>query len=365
MAPGGEYARFALSQKKLIDKLFKDFLTEDEVERMVERLAPGEVFRVADFGAADCKNSVDIYKMVMQKCGSRRLHLSVHDLPGNDWNTARETCEALGFSEKESSQFQVSFIPGSFYTTMLPPNSVHLSICCMANHWLSEKVVQKYNLSLEHAFAVHCEDFTSEGEVASFRRASNEDGLNFLLSRAKELVSKNQGKLVLGNSTRIQEDKECVNFTYKAVFEDLSRLLDKWGKSSQGFTLPVYLRSEPEWLDLLESQEVKESKLVVKSSEMEVLENPYWENVFLDPQGDGELEKSKERREKFARDYLRSIMVWAEGTFNRVFGVQSEKTCQGGEEMNEFLKEFEEGLANNPDRYRGDFCLGYMVIEKQ
>ena len=360
MVGGGNYARYASSQKTLIDNLCQRFLTEDKVERMIGELPSGEVFRVADFGAADCKNSADIYRMVMRKCGSRRLHLSVHDLPGNDWETARLTCYQLGLRETSSAQYQVTFIPGSFYSPALPPNSVHLSICCMANHWLSKEVLQTNNLSLERAFAIHCKEFTSEEEVASFRDASNKDGVNFLLSRAQELVE-NQGNLILGNSTRIMENG-TEHFTYKAVFEDLSRLMEKWGKTSQGFTLPCYLRSEQEWLELFANPEVKESGLVLKISELEILENPYWERVFLDQEGGQEQEKTKERREQFAREYLKSIWAWAEGTFSRVFG--PEGSGRGKEELEEFLKEFEQGLAENPDRYRRDFSVGYMVIEK-
>ena len=85
------------------------------------------------------------------------------------------------------------------------------------------------------------------------------------------------------------------HFTYRAVFEDLSRLLEKWGKSSQGFTLPVYTRSEQEWLELFASPEVKESGLVLKMSQSEILENPYWERVFLKKERGGEMKKTKER----------------------------------------------------------------------
>ena len=90
--------------------------------------------------------------------------MSVHDLPGNDWETARMTCYQLGFRETSSAQHQVTFIPGSFYSPQLPPNSVHLSICCMANHWLSKEVVETYKLSLERACQIHCNEFTSESE---------------------------------------------------------------------------------------------------------------------------------------------------------------------------------------------------------
>jgi len=316
---------------------------------------------MADFGAADCKNSTEIYQMVMRICGSRRLHLSIHDLPGNDWETARMTCFQLGFQETSSAQHQVTCIPGSFYSPALPPNSVHLSICCMANHWLSKEVLETHKLSLERAFAIHCEEFTSESEVASFRSASNKDGIDFLLARAQELVGGNHGKLILGNSTRIMENG-MEYFTYRAVFEDLSRLMEKWGKTSQGFTLPVYLRSEQEWLELFARPEVKESGLVLKKSKLEILENPYWERVFLNKERSGELEKTKERREQFAEEYFRSIWAWAEGTFSRVF--ETVGSAKGKEEMDEFLKEFVQGLAENPDRYRKDFSVGYMVIEK-
>ena len=76
----------------------------------------------------------------------------------------------------------------------------------MANHWLSKEVVETHKLSLERAFGVHCKDFTSEDEVASFRSAANKDGIDFLLTRAQELVGGNQGKLILGNSTRKMEN---------------------------------------------------------------------------------------------------------------------------------------------------------------
>ena len=75
-----------------------------------------------------------------------------------------------------------------------------------------------------------------------------------------------------------------------------------------------------------------------------------------------ELEKTMERREQFAKEYLRSIWAWAEGTFSRVFGLEG--SAKGEEEMDLFLKEFVQGIAENPDRYRKDFIVGYMVMEK-
>ena len=350
MTPG--YARYALSQKITVDGLCTRFLTSKQLhEMMKENSSSLQPFHVADYGAADCRNSQDFYKSLLEasKRTGRDLKISIVDLPGNDWETALRSCEEVGLTKN-----QVEFIKNSFFKQVLPEGSVDLGFSCMASHWLSKEVVNKYGLSLEKSCSAHTK-FTTEDERKLYQAASREDGLNFLISRSKELKP-GSGRIIVGSSTVTQSKfspGENV-FTYKAVFEDLSLIFAGCGKQ---ITLPVYLRSESEWMDLFSSPEMERRRLKLVSHEVEVLENPYYQRVLHGEESDRDC-WSETKAGKFAEDYVKSVLAWSQNIFITVFGADR----RGQMEMEKCIEELRRRVARNPERYRHDYCISIMEI---
>jgi hypothetical protein len=99
--------------------------------------------------------------------------------------------------------------------TALPEESVDLAFTCPTTHWISREMMIKYELKLQNTCCVHLEGASRE-ELASFRKASMEDGVAFLLARAIEL--KPGGKLFMNNA--VSTNREVGKTTWDKIEKD-------------------------------------------------------------------------------------------------------------------------------------------------
>ena len=101
MAEG--YADFAEAQGRCVEHVRKQYLEPFLLSALDEqgncdsstslkRTKEEAVFHFADYGAADCGNSRDVLRLLAE--AQRRLHVSVVDLPGNDWTAAGRNVRA-------------------------------------------------------------------------------------------------------------------------------------------------------------------------------------------------------------------------------------------------------------------------------
>ncbi|KAH6559107.1 hypothetical protein KP509_1Z027700 [Ceratopteris richardii] len=169
--------------------------------------------RVADFGCSYGFNTLEhaslTFSSILQAAISRDIQRRIElqyifsDLPQNDFNALFRSLNPLGPPLKnfrrnenccEESMEHVKFfaagVPGSFYTRLLPEQSVHFSICVFAMHWLSQvpaKVMQRGSKSWNggHAWI----DGPNKAHVfEAYSQQFHEDAKTFLRCRLEELV---------------------------------------------------------------------------------------------------------------------------------------------------------------------------------
>merc|ERR1719319_1185849 len=121
----GEYGSHAVSQKKACDNLYSKYTSKALDKILKEGTKP---VHIADFGAADCVNTGDIYKKLLEQVkDGRQVVFSVIDLPGNDWKTAKNSCSMAGIPVVElgsqvpsREESRIEFVAASFYGQCVP-----------------------------------------------------------------------------------------------------------------------------------------------------------------------------------------------------------------------------------------------------
>ncbi|KAH7372544.1 hypothetical protein KP509_17G008900 [Ceratopteris richardii] len=169
--------------------------------------------RVADFGCSYGLNTLkharmtfsSILKAAISGDIQRRIELQYifSDLPQNDFNALFRSLNPVGpplqnFRRNENCckesmehvKFFAAGVPGSFYTRLLPEQSVHFCICVFAMQWLSQvpaKVMQRGSKFWNggHAWI----DGPNRAHVfAAYSQQFHEDAKTFLRCRSEELV---------------------------------------------------------------------------------------------------------------------------------------------------------------------------------
>lgn len=296
-----DYGFYAASQKQCCKYLHENYLSRIFEEKINEISMIGrtenkekrgsETLTVADYGAADARNSVEIYqdvaKRVNQVCKSNtekgsvgsqpHLILEIQDLPSNNWNSVRDNCAVYLASKYDKvlaqdlsnpnrcfldgtiafkgTNVSINLRPSDFYETEnlpVPHSTVDIAFTSISTHWLSER-------SMRNCKPLICSTFYASPTISKacdkliFQKASIEDGVRFLCARAQEL--RPGGKLLMCNQTRLRkhdaaslldnnsavslhwkriEDKatsgdECLEIaSYSAVMEDIQELINEW-----------------------------------------------------------------------------------------------------------------------------------------
>ncbi|KAH7372548.1 hypothetical protein KP509_17G009000 [Ceratopteris richardii] len=159
--------------------------------------------RVADFGCSYGLNTLEharlTFSSILQAAISGDIQRPIElqyifsDLPQNDFNALFRSLNPLGpplqnFRRNENCckesmehiKFFAAGVPGSFYTRLLPEQSVHFSVCVFAMNWLSQvpaKVTQRGSKSWNgghvwiqgpnraHVFAAYSQQFHEDAKT--------------------------------------------------------------------------------------------------------------------------------------------------------------------------------------------------------
>ena len=394
------------------------------------------VFHFADYGAADCGNSRDVLRLLAE--AQRRLHVSVVDLPGNDWTAAGRNVRAAlrlrdGQDEQDpeyDAQFQqsdhedvgdpaaarrssYSFVRGSFYDQLLEQRSVDAGLCVIATHWLSAETMAELARSsspgpfLPDAVLAQTERTTGEEELSDAGSSSHADDLarvrelaaqdaeRFLAARGREL--KPGGRLFLANSA----------WTYIAVCDDVGEILRTLPDKSSSHTalerlsFPMYYRKEEEWGDAVSSERVRATGLRLLRQETCWPENPYYERVFGSARW-SQREGGGCPASEFADLYLKSILAWGSRLLADAFeceervvidafwervaakeqaggskevdsgpeggpatGAEGSSLTDNEEALVRLLFELRRRFRERPERYRFDYKVIFMELERE
>jgi len=361
----GEYGLHASSQKLVCEELYHKY-TSRALEQLLEE--GKTIVELADFGAADCINSVENYKQIIKQVENGNVVINIIDLPDNDWKMAEDCCATVGIPvvHKHSGKQDVMEIKGNvagsrfelightFYEQCLPTNSIDIAFSSIANHWLSSGEGLQLPGSILHS--VHQERTSAEDREA-MRRRSLEDGVKFLVSRGEELVS--GGSLLMGNLSTIEKEDGTSEATMRVLVETMNDILVKWveqGKISQEeinqLVLPCYFKSEAEWRKCFEDPRVKSSGLEIVEVKNVYLENPYYQRYYAGMEED----KKGDAANVFATEYVKSWLAIVKRIFMEVFKTDFE--------LNAFIEEVKLAIASQPENCKVDYAITYIVAEK-
>lgn len=92
-------------------------------------LPPGTPLEICEYGCATGGSSIAPIRAIHETVGNRSLHVTLNDLPSNDWSVLQETVEP------EFPSIQFKYEMRSMYT---PVGTTHLAYSCYALHWLNQ-----------------------------------------------------------------------------------------------------------------------------------------------------------------------------------------------------------------------------------
>lgn len=218
-------------------------LIEQAIQR-VDLARVGDVFRIADYGAAQGRNSLLPIKTALSALRARGSTLPVvvahTDLPTNDWTTLFQTV----LSSPESyvvgqPDLFVSASGTSIYRQMFPPGQIAFGYSAITTHWLSRKPadIPGHIWSVRATGAVH----------ELWAQRAREDWCS-LRHRCAELAP--SGQLVMVNSGADANGQsgaepliDVVNGVLQDMVSDGTLGEDEYARMA----IPTYYRVEREW----------------------------------------------------------------------------------------------------------------------
>ena len=427
-----DYGSYAASQRLGCNYLHQNYIKKIMTEKLTKLFSRGSIqnetniirtINLVDYGAADARNSLDIYEdMILnvasynqsdnKNCGKNRkvnLLIGIQDLPSNNWDLVKENIqnnlaskydpilyEKLSKFKSDTSlselkeftgtDIAIKLCPSSFYNTVslaMPKDSVDIAFTSIATHWLSPSVIRKYDLKLSNSIIANSKLSTSF-EMQQFMNASMEDGVEFLKARGMEMRS--GGKLLMCNATRLtpEEAKAFLNkaepndnldktkflddtsifSTYYAVFEDITSLLKDWsqrpGIEISFPCIPAFSKSPKEWEKCFAHPDVIKTGLVLERGETRIFENPYFTKAMERRKNDA-CPSSAESIKK-NKDFANEYMKSIMAWGHGLFM----KAFNGKAELeHEFCEELKEKyFSRHPERYRYDFVMYFCEAAK-
>jgi len=208
---------------------------------------PPQPIVVADYGAASGHNSLKPMSAAIDVLRQRTRHdhailLAHTDVPENDFTALFHTLaeDPDSYLHKDSASFP-SAIGRSFYTQILPANTVNLGWTSWAVQWLS-KIPAPLPDHVQVAYS------SDERARAAYARQAATDWQDFLAFRGRELCP--AGRLVV-LTMAVQEDGE---FGYRPLNEAMMAGLDDQVRDGllrpeevRRMALPVVARSEKDF----------------------------------------------------------------------------------------------------------------------
>ncbi|CAK4152253.1 unnamed protein product [Aphanomyces euteiches] len=177
MQGNGMYNNAAACQVAVVD-LTTDFL-KSAMERFAKHATPKASYCIADLGASQGRNSVQLIHHVLGHLQSNQ--------PANDFASLLKTLNSSASYIHARRNVYCGAISKSFYERLIPTASVDVVVSYIAAHWLSKLPAP---LPGPMIFFEDPERHASlpPTVVAAWRQAGHNDLVNFLRLRAAELV---------------------------------------------------------------------------------------------------------------------------------------------------------------------------------
>uniref|UniRef100_A0A1S3Z0V3 Salicylate carboxymethyltransferase-like n=2 Tax=Nicotiana TaxID=4085 RepID=A0A1S3Z0V3_TOBAC len=214
------YANNSLLQQKVI--LMGKPIRDEAISALYRSLSPETIY-VADLGCSSGPNTLlvitQLIRAISEECKSNgqqqqspEFHVSLNDLPGNDFNTIFRSLlpafyddlreKNMGEDEIFDPDCFVVGVAGSFYTRLFPSKSLHFVHSSYSLHWLSQ--ICAYGIE-NNKRNIYVASASPLDVVKAYYEQYEKDFVNFLKHRSIELVK--GGRMVLTMMGRNNEDR--------------------------------------------------------------------------------------------------------------------------------------------------------------
>ena len=202
MSGGGLYSLATLGAKHVIDKTIPRVLQALESANGAQTTRSINPYTFSDMGCADGGTSLELWRSVIGhlrngagESSNNDIQIVYADQPNNDFNALAKITHGLTEFKTYLNEFDNVFVSqsgASFYTPILPENTLDLGFSATAMHWLRGKPMD---------ISDHIHMVGARGnELDAFAVQASKDWETILLHRAREL--KHGGRLVLVNFCR-------------------------------------------------------------------------------------------------------------------------------------------------------------------
>lgn len=241
---------------------------EDTIRKLFTKDFPSCI-KVADLGCASGPNTfltisevINTISLVCQQAHPKRkspeIHVSLNDLPQNDFNHVFKSvpsfCERL--KEEMGDMLGPCFItgvPGSFYGRLFPSKTMHFIHSSYSLHWLSQ--VPK---GLDNNYRnIHMAKSSPPNVFKAYSEQFGNDFSNFLRLRSEEIVG--GGRMLLTFVGRSNEDPTSNDWCYllelltKSLLDLVSQGLVE-EEDVNSFNLPSYYPCKEEVEKIVEKE---------------------------------------------------------------------------------------------------------------
>jgi len=310
-----------------------------------------ELAAVADFGAAQGRNSLAPMRLAVEKI-RRRTTVSapivvIHtDLPQNDFGSLFTLVEASPESYLRSVENVFALAAGkSFYERIFPEGYISLGWTAISVHWLSKVPC---NIP-DHVYAQRA----GQRVRKTYAEQASEDWLQFLGHRAREL--RPGGELIVvavttddSGSTGGESLMDLTNEPVLAMVEAGSIRSEEYRRMN----MPAYHRTMEEFIEPLSSGTLTE-ELILKEAFREQFPDQLWPEY--EQTGDANA---------FAASYTEFMRAFTEAPL--FTGLDADRTPADREKLtNEYFERMRSLIEANPERARWDWHVALLRLAKR
>lgn len=353
MSAGGLYSLSTIGAKHVIDKSIP--LVIDALQS-IESAEQG-FWNFSDMGCADGGTSLDLWRAVashIRANNSSAIQIVYADQVFNDFNALVQILHGHTPFKSYLSEFADIHIlqsGSSFYSPILPPDSLHLGFSATAMHWLRQKPCD---------ITDHVHMIGAAGPQAdAFAQQAAQDWQNILINRAREL--KRGGKLVLVNFCIDEQGRYLGNTGGVNMFDQFNTNWQSFLDDGviqqaeyEAMTLPQYYNTIEEFSAPFNDSgsDVYQSGLRLQTIDTAVVACPFAQDY-----------KTHGDAEKFAEAYIPTIRSWNESTF--MGALSRDRPLQQRQEIIEaYYQQYQQQVASQPQGHGMGYVHAYTVIEK-
>ncbi len=352
MSGDGLYSLATIGAKDVIDKATPRVIAA--INSMPDHQG---TWHFSDMGCADGGTSLDLWRSVVKHIRANEasdIQIVYADQARNDFNALVKILHGLtqfdSYLDEHSNVFALES-GASFYTPILPSNSLNLGFSATAMHWLSQK-------PCDIKGHVHMVGANGEDRRA-FAAQAAKDWETILLQRAREM--KSGAKLVLINFCIDENGNYLGNTGGVNMFDNFNNNWQDFVDQNtitageyEAMTLPQYYNTAEEFSQpLLDTNSaVHKAGLRLVDIETAVVPCPFAEDF-----------KVHGNAQQFAKAYIPTIRSWNESTF--IGALSADRPTQEREDIIEaYYASYESQVAQNPQDHGMGYVHAYMTIEK-